>query len=268
MNQDDLRLSRIETLWSVVRQANEGSLEKARQAQQTLLERYGGAIRRYLLGSLRSEDAADEVFQEFSLKLVSGAFQKADASHGRFRSFLKTTLFHLIIDYQRRGKRDATRALLGETPDRPFCEDRLAEEERAWTRSWREELLAKGWSALAKTEQSTGTPYCTVLRFRSEHPELRSQEIADQLNAKVAAEETADPLPAKVAKKLGSSSVRVLIHRAREMLAEAVLDLVLDSIDSASLEECEQELIDLNLLEYCRSALQRRRGEPSDALPG
>jgi DNA-directed RNA polymerase specialized sigma24 family protein len=185
---------------------------------------------------------------------VSGAFQKADASHGRFRSFLKTTLFHLIIDYQRRGKRNATRALFCDTPDRPFCEDRLAEEDRAWTRTWREELLSKGWSALAQTEQSTGTPYYTVLRFRSEHPELRSQEIAEQLNG-------------KVAKKLGSSSVRVLIHRAREMLAEQVLDLVLDSIDSASLEECEQELIDLNLLEYCRSALQRRRGEPSPAGP-
>ncbi|MGA2258986.1 MAG: sigma factor, partial [Thermoguttaceae bacterium] len=150
MNKDELRLSRIETLWSVVRQANNGSAEKAKQAQQTLLEHYGGAIRRYLLGSLRSEDAADEVFQEFSLKLVSGAFQKADASHGRFRSFLKTTLFHLIVDYQRRGKRNASRALPDETPDRPFCEDRLAEEERAWTRSWREELLATGWSALAK----------------------------------------------------------------------------------------------------------------------
>ena len=251
MNQDDLRLSRIETLWSVVRQANEGSVEKARQAQQTLLDRYGGAVRRYLLGSLRSEDAADEVFQEFALKLVSGAFQKADASHGRFRSFLKTTLFHLIVDYQRRGKRNATRALLGDTPDRPFCEDRLAEEDRAWTRSWREELLAKGWAALAQTEQSTGTPYYTVLRFRSEHPDLRSQEIADQLNG-------------KVGKKLGSSSVRVLIHRARELLAEQVLDLVLDSIDNASLDECEQELIDLNLLEYCRSALQRRRGETAE----
>ncbi len=254
MNQDDMRLSRIETLWSVVRQANEGSLEKAKHAQQTLLERYGGAVRRYLLGSLRNEDAADEVFQEFALKLVSGAFQKANASHGRFRSFLKTTLFHLIVDYQRRGKRDATRALLDETPDRPFCEDRLAEEDRAWTLSWREELLAKGWAALAKIEQSTGTPYYTVLRFRSEHPDLRSQEIADQLNG-------------KVTKKLGSSSVRVLIHRARELLAEQVLDLVLDSIDSASLEECEEELIDLNLLEYCRSALQRRRGESSEAPP-
>ena len=70
----------------------------------------------------------------------------------------------------------------------------------------------------------------------------------------------------KVKKPLNSSSVRVLIHRAREMLAEQVLDLVLDSLDNASLDECEQELIDLNLLEYCRPALQRRRGRPVDVV--
>ncbi len=246
MNQDDLRLSRIDTLWSIVRQANETDRDKARKAQQDLLDRYGGAVRRYLLGSLRNEDAADEVFQEFSLKLVSGAFQKADASHGRFRSFLKTTLFHLIVDYQRRGKRNAAMPLVGDAPDRPLAEDRLAQEDAAWTQSWREELLAKGWAALARMEQSSGAPYYAVLRFRSEHPDLRSQDIAAQLNG-------------TLKKPLNSSSVRVIIHRAREMLAEQVLDLVLNSLDNASLDECEQELIDLNLLEYCRSALQRRR---------
>jgi RNA polymerase sigma-70 factor (ECF subfamily) len=248
MNQDDLRLSRIDTLWSIVRQANESSVEKARQAQQQLLERYGGAVRRYLLASLRSEDAADEVFQEFSLKLVSGAFQRADANCGRFRGFLKTTLFHLIIDYQRRGKRDAVRPLIEDAPDRPAEEDRLAKEDAAWTRSWRDELLAKGWTALSQIEKSTGTPYYTILRFRSENPDLRSQDIAAQLNS-------------KVQKPLNSNSVRVLIHRARELLAEHVLDMVLDSIDNASLEDCEEELIDLNLLEYCRSALDKRRGQ-------
>ena len=208
MNQDDLRLSRIDTLWSVVRQANESDAANARRAQEALLERYGGAVRRYLLGSLRNEDAADEVFQEFSLKLVTGAFQKANADFGRFRSFLKTTLFHLIVDYQRRGKRNAAQPLVGDAPDRPLPEDRLAEEDAAWTRSWRDELLAKGWAALAKVEQTSGTPYYTVLRYRSEHPDERSQDIASALNGKVN--------DGKAKKPLNSTSVRVLIHRARE----------------------------------------------------
>jgi RNA polymerase sigma-70 factor (ECF subfamily) len=254
MNQDDLRLSRIDTLWSVVRQANESDAANARRAQEELLERYGGAVRRYLLGSLRNEDAADEVFQEFSLKLVTGAFQKADANFGRFRSFLKTTLFHLIVDYQRRGKRNAAQQLVGDAPDRPLPEDRLAEEDAAWTKSWRDELLVKGWKALAKVEEDTGTPYYAVLHYRSEHPDDRSQDIASALNA---------ANDGKLKKPLTSASVRVLMHRARELLADQVLDLVHESLDNASLDECEQELIDLNLLEYCRPALERRRGEPA-----
>src|SRR4029077_4008194 len=106
------------------------------------------------------------------------AFQKADANYGKFRSFLKTTLFHLIVDYQRRGKRNAAQALMGDAPDRPMCEDRLAEEDAAWTRSWREEILSKGWAELSRVEQSSGTPCYSVLRLRSEQPDLRSEDIA------------------------------------------------------------------------------------------
>jgi len=254
MNDDDLRLSRIDTLWSVVRQAHDGGHD-ARAAQQALLDRYGGAVRRYLLASLRSEDAADDVFQEFSLKLISGAFQRAQAAQGRFRSFLKTTLFHLIVDYQRRGKRNAAQPIVSDPPDRPLPDGRLEEEDLAFTRSWREELLAKGWSAIAQTEKTTGTPYHAVLKFRSENPDLRSPEIAAELNK-------TQGIPH--GKMLTAASVRVLLHRGREMLAEHVLDLVLDSLDNASLDEAEEELIELNLLEYCRPALARRRGTSLD----
>ena len=58
MNED--RLSRIETLWSVVRQAHDGAASDSRSAaQKQLLEQYGGAVRRYLLAALRNQDAAD-----------------------------------------------------------------------------------------------------------------------------------------------------------------------------------------------------------------
>ena len=72
---DDRHLSRIETLWSVVRQAHDDGSEVARTAQDELLERYGGAARRYLLAALREENAADEVFQEFALIERSTVFE-------------------------------------------------------------------------------------------------------------------------------------------------------------------------------------------------
>jgi RNA polymerase sigma-70 factor (ECF subfamily) len=248
MDQDDLRLSRIDTLWSIVRKAHGSPGQDARHAQEMLLTRYGGAVRRYLLGALRNEDSADEVFQEFSLKLVSGAFQRARVDQGRFRSFLKTSLFHLIIDHQRRQRRrGADRPLPPETPDRPPAADDLAKQEEAWTQSWREELLAKSWAALAQAEQTTGTPYHAVLRFRSDHPELRSSEMAEQLGK-------------QLGRSFSPNSVRVLIHRAREMFAERLLDLVIESLNDRSLDTVDEELIELNLLEYCRAALERRRG--------
>ena len=46
-------------------------------------------------------DLADEMFQEFALRLVRGDFRNADAARGRFRFFLKTALYHLVVDAQR-----------------------------------------------------------------------------------------------------------------------------------------------------------------------
>ena len=65
MNQSDsnARLSDISTLWTEVHNAHlNGTL--ALVAQHGLLQRYGGAVRRYLLAATRDSDAADELFQE------------------------------------------------------------------------------------------------------------------------------------------------------------------------------------------------------------
>ena len=211
------------------------------------MDRYGGAVRRYLLGALRDADAADDVFQEFALKLVGGAFQRAAAGQGRFRNFLKTSLFHLIVDHQRRRRRQGIeRPLALDPPDRPTPAGDAANEEEAWTRSWREELLAKSWHSLSEAEQSSGTPYYAVLRFRCDHPDMHSPEMAVELGR-------------TLGKPLHVPAVRVLIHRAREMLAEHLLDLVRDSLDDASTEELEQELIELGLLDYCCAELRRRQ---------
>ena len=83
MEEDDLHLSRIQTLWSMVHRAH-GDHTAVQSAQQTLLDRYGGAVRRYALAALRDEDAADEVFQEFALKFVRRGFGQCRSGAGRF----------------------------------------------------------------------------------------------------------------------------------------------------------------------------------------
>ncbi len=243
----DARLSRIETLWSVVRRAHEDDLSAAQAAQQELIDRYGGAVRRYLLGALRDEDAADEVFQEFALRFVRGDFQKAAPERGRFRSFVKTSIYHLIVDFQRRATRDRKHR----SPAFEFTDDMQASLEQmdaAFTSSWRSELLASSWSALQSRESANGKPYYTVLRFRADHPHLRSPELAEELSS-------------KLNRPLSPGNVRVLVHRAREVFAELLLANVEDSLENPSLDDLEQELIALDLYSYCKPVLSRRRGD-------
>src|SRR5262249_18756684 len=157
------RLSLISTAWSLVWRANHASTEEAKAARQQLLERYGGAVRRYLLNLLHDPDAADEVFQEFALRLVRGDLRGADPQRGRFRNFVKGTLLHLIADYRKR-QRDWP----GPLPDEGAAlatNTKGVESDAQFVESWCDELLARAWAALAEIDAATGQPFYAVLRF-------------------------------------------------------------------------------------------------------
>jgi RNA polymerase sigma-70 factor (ECF subfamily) len=248
MDDDELHLSRIQTAWSMVRQAH-GDHTAVQSAQQALLDRYGGAVRRYALAALRDEDAADEVWQEFALRFVRGDFGGADPQRGRFRAFVKTIVYRLIVDYQRRRKRQFREGPMHSNLAEPAdgC-DAAGDEDAAFQASWRDELLARSWQRLKDEEGQSGKPHYTVLRYRVDHPDLHSPELAAGLTE-------------KLGKSVNAGAARVLLHRARDAFAELLLDEVVQSLADNSVDAAEEELIELELLEYCRPALDRRRGK-------
>ncbi len=218
-------------------------------AQQQLLDRYGGAVRRYALAALRDEDAADEVFQEFALRFVRGDFGSADPERGRFRAFVKTIVYRLIVDYQRKRKKQYREGPMHSNVAEPAGESVSAgsgADDELFRNSWRDELLARSWQKLAEMERASGKPHHTVLRFRVDHPEARSPELAEGLSQ-------------QLGKSINAGAVRVQLHRAREAFADALLEEITQSLADGSLGEVERELIELDLLEYCRPALDRRR---------
>src|SRR5262245_48183511 len=95
------RLSRIATLWSLVRRAHQEPDAETMTARQQLLERYGRAIHRYLLGALRDDDAANDLMQDFVLRFLSGDFHRADQYRGRFRDYLRTALIRMVGRHRR-----------------------------------------------------------------------------------------------------------------------------------------------------------------------
>lgn len=147
MQPADDRLSRIETNWSVIRRAHDPGAAAAQRAQQDLLERYGGAVRRYALAALRDEGAADDVMQEFALRFVRGDLRRANPAQGRFRSFVKTCVYHLVVDHQRRRQRDAWVRPLGAGALEPHAPDEPANLDALFRETWRDDLLSRVWGA-------------------------------------------------------------------------------------------------------------------------
>jgi RNA polymerase sigma-70 factor (ECF subfamily) len=235
-------LSQITTLWSVVGQAHQGPGEVVTAAQRQLLDRYGGAIRRYLMAAVRDPDGADELFQTFAYRFLHGDLRGADPQRGRFRDFVKGVLFHLIVDYHKRSR---AQPLPDEHPALTAGPPSLSDSDRDFLTSWRDDLLARAWGTLEEFERQTGQPYFTVLRYRADNPDIRSPQMAEELSS-------------QLGKTFNPASVRQSLHRAREKFADLLLEEVVQSLDSPSTESLEQELIDLELLDYCRPALERR----------
>ena len=247
----DPRLSQIMTLWSVVGQAHGPDAEAVAAAREQLLRRYGGAVRRYLLGALRDPEAADELAQEFAVRFLEGKYRGADPERGRFRNFVKGVLAHLIADHYRRRQAQPRHVPLNvEDVGAPYRDP--ADPDPLFVESWRQELLARTWQALADAEARTGQPFHTVLRLRVDQPDLRSAQMAEQLAA-------------RLGKPVSAAGVRQTLHRARDRFADLLLDEVAQTLGRSAVEDLEQELIDLDLLTYCQPALDRRRGHAPPA---
>jgi RNA polymerase sigma-70 factor (ECF subfamily) len=237
------RLSRIETMWSVVNQAHQGPVSEAAAAQQQLLQRYSSAIYRYILGAVRDLDAADEVFQEFALRFVKGSFQRADPQRGRFRDLVRTSVRNLITNHFQR-RQGQPRQLAEDAPEPACTDEQLAAADQAFVDRWREELLNRTWDALARVQEQTGQLFHLVLRCRAEHADWSSAQMAEHLGS-------------VAGRPLTAAGVRQTLHRAREKFAELLLEEVARSLETNDREPLEQELAELGLLSYCRSALAR-----------
>lgn len=233
-------LSRIETQWAVVRQAHDAK-QTDNQAQTQLIDLYGPAIKRYLLASMRDEDAASEVFQEFALRLIRGDFRNANSHKGKFRSMIKTALYRLMIDYYRRTQKH--RKLNSEAEISEVAQRDLEENDDSFSLAWRNSLLEEAWSRLEQLQQQTNRPYYAVLRARVDHPKLTTTQLHRNLS------ESDKTIPAE-------SAFRVFIHRARKRFAAILLDQVVASMGNPSEEDIELELIELGLHHFCKPVMK------------
>ena len=218
-------LSQIETRWTEMFEVHLGRPDAAAAAQAALMLRYAGAVLRYLVKATGDPHLAEDLAQDFAVRFLRGDFRNADRSKGRRRRAHPRPL-------EPGASEPATPGSDLATTDRPFLD------------SWREEIMAHAWDALARYEAQTGRPYHTVLRFRADHPDLHSPRMAELLAGRLGRPVTA-------------VWTRQMLFRAREVFVDLVIAEVAHTVERPIRERVEQELIDLDLLEYCRSGLNR-----------
>jgi RNA polymerase sigma factor (sigma-70 family) len=237
------RLMDMSTQWTLVFKIKDGPPEEANRAAAQLMGRYAGAVHRYLLKALRDPDAAQELDQEFALRFLRGDFRHGDPSRGRFRDYVKQAVHNLMKDYYRRKRPVAP--LDSGIAELAVADEGLAQFDRQFLQSWRNDLLDRSWAAVKELEEKTGQPYYTVLRIRVDHPELTSGGLAKRL-----AEAVGRPFSA--------GAFRQNLQRARRAYADHLIAEVAGSLNELKPQALEEELADLELLEYCRPYLKRR----------
>jgi RNA polymerase sigma-70 factor (ECF subfamily) len=230
------RLSGIATQWTAVFQAHGSGDDTVVAARNRLMLRYSGAVYRYLLGAVRDPDTAGDLCQEFAVKFLRGDFRRAAPERGRFRDYVKTALVNLVNDYFR--TRQAAPKGLIENASAPSVDQTAGDFEGGW----RTELLEQTWKALAEANPT----FFATLRLRVEDPDLPSGEMAERLTQ-------------GLGREISAENVRKTIQRAHAKFADLMLDLVAESLDQPAPADLEEELKALDLLRYCRTALDRRR---------
>jgi DNA-directed RNA polymerase specialized sigma24 family protein len=233
------RLSQISTNWTEIFAAHSTALGSSRAAHHALVQRYCGAVYKYLLGATGDVHAAEDLSQTFALRFVRGDFHRADPVKGRFRDFVKTTLYNLVVDHFRARKRNHQ-----SLPDEdllPDPESMVDSSNAAFLRHWRQEILDRTWMEL---RQAGGASFFEVLRWKASNPEGRSIDGAGELTNLLQREMT-------------PAGFRQTLHRAREQFAELLVREVAESIGHTDAGSVAEELAELELIDYCRPALNR-----------
>jgi DNA-directed RNA polymerase specialized sigma24 family protein len=239
-------LSDIPTIWTDVIGAHKGG-DVGHAAMTRLMDRYGPAVRNYLMVLVRrNTDVADELYQEFAKRLAEGRFKRADPALGQFRKYVKTTLINLVNrHHQKMGREPIHFSDRLPEPASPNCEIEI-ESDRKFLEVWRVSLIKSALNELREQEARTGRPFYTVLQLRLNNPEIQAREIAAHL------EEATHEY-------YSESRTRRLLHDARLLFSASLLRLVEGTLSRPTHSELELELIDLELLKFCRRALELRR---------
>ncbi|MEZ6125229.1 MAG: sigma-70 family RNA polymerase sigma factor [Planctomycetaceae bacterium] len=237
----DSRISQIQTHWSLVLEAKQAQSGVHMAARGRLAMRYCRAIVRYLTVMIGNPEEAEDVAQDLMVRFLDGMLMNADPSRGRLRDYIKTIAINAARTYLKR--KDAGRQKQVSTEN---AADVAAAEDVEWEACLRTDYLTTGMESLTAYERSTGKPYASLLEWRTANSFADSGEMARFLERRTGT-------------SVSTSNARKLLQRAREKLAEGIVEEVRARLpeNHRTAEEVQEQLAAVGLLEICSSVIRR-----------
>lgn len=222
-------LDQISTVWSDVRDP------------QHVVMRYAPAILAYLTMLLKNPTDAEDVAQDFLLRVIKDGIVHARKDRGRFRDYLKRAVRNAAITHLRKKRRpSALETTLALQAGRESVAD---EADRRWLADWQQCLLDRAWTVIEQHQKDTpGNLFHTVLQVAVENTAEDSESLAARLSVQIGRPVRAD-------------AFRKQLSRARHLFASALLDELSRTLDDSTPERIEEELVTLGLMPYVRDFL-------------
>ena len=218
-------LNRISTRWTAV---NNPTL---------FVKRYGRAIRKYLSTLIHDPNDAEEVEQEFMLRMIQKGFHTADSNKGKFRYYLVTIVRNAAMQWLCR--RNQVPMSIEGLERMPVSDASQLE----WTSDWRKCILKAAWKSLDKYQKrTTNNLFCTVLRASAQFPDVDSPTLAKQISE-------------QTGQQLTPEAFRKQLSRARKRFADLIVQEVARTLVEPTLDGIKDELNCLDLMKYVEGYL-------------
>jgi RNA polymerase sigma-70 factor (ECF subfamily) len=236
---DDLpRIDAIQTRWSLVTSAHATTEQRsAEDARRLLVMRYIPAIRRYVGAILNDPEQADDLTQDFAMRMMKGDFAGANPHRGRFRDLLKTAVRNMVKNHWEKSNR---RRPVDHDLER-LHDDQDQQQDAQWTAAWRKSVIDQTWARMLADEEGKPSPGYQMLKLRTQFPDDSSEALAHKLS---------EMLKTPIKPDTG----RQMLRRARQRFVAHLLDEIRAGIADESDDRVQEELADLGLLEWMRES--------------
>jgi RNA polymerase sigma factor (sigma-70 family) len=198
--------------------------------------RYATAIQKYLTAMVPNAHDADEIAQDFLLKMMERRFEHVSPDRGRFRFYLKQAIRNAVREHARWRRP----TLVSNVDLAEYATDETADSlaEQQWVEDWRRCILDRAWTALESHQRRHEGNLChTVLRLTAEQPDADSATLAG-----LAARQSNRPLSVE--------AFRQQVSRGRRLLATFIQEEVAATLERPVPDDVNEELLNLGLMEY------------------